>query len=329
MSSMGRREFVALLGGAAAWPLTARAQQPAMRVIGLLGSTSFADRPYLLAAFRESLNALNFVEGKNVVFEYRWAEGQYGRLPALAAELVRRRVDVVVAPGPPACALAAKAATPSIPIVFMTGGDPIMLGLVASLNRPGGNLTGVSLFNVALVPKQLELVRELVPKAGLVAALVNPSNPNTETEQRELEAAAGALGLEVDVLRASSERDFPAAFAMISQRRAGAVIVSYDAFFASMRDQLVRLAARYSLPAIYHWRDYTESGGLMSYGTNVEDAYRQTGIYVGKILQGAKAADLPVWQQTKFELVINLKTAKALGLDVPPTLLARADEVIE
>ena len=327
---MKRREFITLLGGAAAaWPLAARAQQSAMPVIGLLSGSSFADRTGLLAALRESLNDLNYVEGKNVAFEYRSAEGQYGRLPAQAAELVRHPVSVIVTSGPPASALAAKAATGSIPIVFVTGGDPIALGLVGSFNRPGGNLTGVSLFNVALVPKQLELVSEIVPKAGVIAALVNPNNANTETEERELKVAAGALGLVVHVLRASSETDVTAAFATIVQGRAGAVIVSYDAFFSSRRDQLVALAARHSLPTIYHWREFAESGGLMSYGTNLVDAYRQAGIYVGEFSKGARPADLPIWQPTKFELVINLKTAKALGLTVAPTLLARADEVIE
>src|SRR5262245_12972128 len=261
--------------------------------------------------------------------EYRWAEGHYDRLPALAAELVRRPATVIVAVGPPACALAAKAATKSISIVFLTGGDPVALGLVKSLNRPGGNLTGVSLFNVALVPKQLELVSELVPNARVIAAIVNPDNPNTETEEIELNAATHAMGLVVHVLRASSENDVNAAFATIVQQGADAVIVSFDAFFLSHNDQFVALAARHSLPAIYHWREFAESGGLMSYGTNLVDAYRQLGVYAGNILRGASPVDLPVWRQTKFDLVINLKTAKALGLAVPPTLLTRANEVIE
>jgi ABC-type uncharacterized transport system substrate-binding protein len=322
-----RRDFIAGVG-VAAWAVKAQGQQP-VPVVGFLGSTSLTDRPYLIGAFRDGLNDLNYMEGKNLAVEYRWADGNYDRLPALASELVRLRVRVIVAPGPPASVLAAKAATTSIPIVFMTGGDPIALGLVASLNRPGGNLTGVSLFNVALVPKQLELAREIVPQARLIAALVNPNNPNTETEQKELEAAARVLGLEIDLQRAGSEEELTDAFAAIKQRGAGAVVVSYDAFFGSVRDKLVALATRYSLPAIYHWRDYAESGGLVSYGTNLADANRQTGKYVGKILQGAKPADLPVWQQTKFELVINMKAAKAVGLTLPPSLLARADEVLE
>jgi len=261
--------------------------------------------------------------------EYRWAEGQYDRLPALAAELVSNQVAVIVASGPPACALAAKSATATIPIVFATGGDPIALGLVASLNRPGGNITGVSLFNVALVPKQLELVSELVPKAGVIAALVNPDNPNTETEVRELEEAARTLRLQILVLRARAEEDLTSAFAAIVQQRAGAVIVSFDSFFSSRRKQVAAVAARNSIPAVSHWREFTEAGGLMSYGTNLVDAYRQMGVYAGKILNGAKPADLPVVRPTKFELVINRKTANALGLTVPPSLLARADEVLE
>ena len=322
-----RREFIAGVGGAAC-AVAARGKQ-AVQVIGFLGSTSPTDRPYLMGAFHEGLNDLNYTEGKNLALEYRWADGKYDRLPALASELVRLGVGVIVAPGPPVAALAAKAATTSIPIIFMTGGDPIALGFVVSLNRPGGNLTGVSLFNVALVPKQLELVREIVPQARLIAALVNPSNPNTETEQKELVVAARALGLEIDLQRASSEEGLTNAFAAIRQQGASAVVVSYDAFFGSVRDRLVALSMRYSLPTIYHWRDYPESGGLMSYGTNLADAYRQTGTYAGRILQGAKPADLPIWQQIKFELVINMNAAKALGLTIPPSLLARADEVIE
>jgi putative ABC transport system substrate-binding protein len=291
--------------------------------------SSLAKQAPFAAVFRKALNDVGFLEGNNVAIEYRGAEGHYDRLPALAAELVRYPATVIVAVGPPACALAAKAATTSISIVFLTGGDPVALGLVRSLNRPGGNVTGVSLFNVALVPKQLELVSELVPNARVIAAIVNPDNPNTEAEERELIAAAHAMGLVVHVLRASSENEVTAAFATIVQQGAGAVIVSFDAFFVSRADQFVALAARHSLPAIYHWREFAESGGLMSYGTNLVDAYRQLAIYAGNILRGARPVDLPVWRQTKFDLVINLKTAKALGLTVPPTLLTRADEVIE
>lgn len=327
---MKRRHFIALLGGTAVtWPLAARAQQPAVPVIGLLASASLHDRSHLLAAFRQGLNDFGYVEGRTVAVEYRSAEGQYDRLPSLAAELVSHQVAVIVTTGAPASALAAKAATTTIPVVFSTGGDPVALGLVASLNRPGGNITGVSLFNVVLVPKQLELVRELAPKVGVIAALVNPDNPNTETEVRELEEAARALRLQVLVVRAGAKEDFDSVFAAMVRQGVGAIIVSYDAFFSSRRDQLVALAARHSLPAIYHWREYAESGGLISYGTNLNDAYRQIAVYAGKILQGAKPAELPVQQPTKFELVINLKTAKALGLSSPRTLLAAADEVIE
>src|SRR5262245_50950785 len=275
------------------------------------------------------MHELGYVEGRTVAFEYRSAEGQYDRLPSLAADLVRHQVAVIVTSGAPDSALAAKEATTTIPIVFSTGGDPIALGLVASLNRPGGNITGVSLFNVVLVPKQLELVRELVPKASVIAALVNPDNPNTETEVRELQEAAQALRLQIRVVRVSAKENFDSAFAMTVQQRVGAIIVSYDSFFSSRRDQIVALAARHSLPAIYHWREFVESGGLISYGTKLTDSYRQTGIYAGKILQGARPADLPVQQPTKFELVLNLKTAKALGLTIPPTLLTAADDVIE
>ena len=327
---MRRRSFIIFIGAeTVCWPLAALAQSSSIPVVGLLGSTSFDELSQRSAPLRQSLNELGYVEGRNIAFEYRWAEGHYDRLPSLAAELVGDRVAVIVAGGPPASALAAKAATTTVPIVFMTGGDPVAHGLVASLNQPGGNITGVSLFNLALVPKQLELVKELLPEATVVAALVNPANPNTETERSELLSAAPAVRLELHVLRAGTELDFNPAFARAVERRASAIIVSYDAFFLSRRQQLVTLAARHSLPAIYHWREFAEAGGLVTYGTSVADAYRQVGVYVGKILRGAKPADLPVEQPTKFELVISLKTAKTLGLTIPPSVLARADEVIE
>ena len=326
---MNRRAFIMLLGGAAvAWPLAARAQQPAMPVIGFLAASTAQANAAQLAAFRRGLNGAGFVEGRDVAIEYRWAEDQYDRLPALAADLVDRHVAAIFA-GANASALAAKTATSTIPIVFAVGGDPVKLGLVASLNRPGANVTGVSFFANQLETKRLGLLHELVPGAGAVAALINPSQPAAQEQSSEIIEAARVLGIGVHILNARSERDFDAAFAMITQRRVGALLVAADPFFYHRRDQLVALAAHHAVPAIYEWRDFPAIGGLASYGSSLTDAYRQAGIYVGRILNGAKPADLPAVQTTKFEFVINLKTAKALGIDVPPMLSARADEVIE
>jgi putative ABC transport system substrate-binding protein len=331
MLDMRRREFIALLGGAvAAWPLAARAQQAAMPVIGFLGAVSpegFADR---LRGFRQGLKEAGYVEGENVAIEYRWAENQLDRLPGLAADLVRNQVTVIVAHGGTAPAIAAKAATTTIPIVFTVPEDPVRLGLVASLSRPGGNLTGVNLVIGELVPKRLELLRELVPGMSRVAAFVNPANPaRAESHGKEVESAGRAMGLQIQIFSVGTSREINAAFTTLARERPDALLIGPDPFFTTRRVQLATLAARHAIPSSFSVREYPEAGGLMSYGTNVVDAYRQSGRYTGRVLKGAKPADLPVVQSSKFELVINAQTALMLGLTVPASLLAVTDEVIE
>jgi putative tryptophan/tyrosine transport system substrate-binding protein len=324
-----RREFITLLGGAAAWPLEARAQQPALPVIGYLDVTSASERTYIVAAFRQGLTEVGYVEGHNVAIEYRWADGDYARLSEMAAELVRRQVSLIVTSGAAAGALAAKNATSAIPIVFAVGQDPVKLGLVESLARPGGNATGVNFLTNELVAKRLGLLRELVPNAARVAVLVNPSDVIADRIVGDAQAAAQAAGLELVLLNASTSREIDAAFATLAQERANALFVGPGAFFNARRIQLVMLAAHHRIPSTYSVRAYAEAGGLMTYGTNQADMFRQVGSYAGRVLKGARPADLPVVQSTKFELVINLNTARALGLEVPSTLLARADAVIE
>jgi putative tryptophan/tyrosine transport system substrate-binding protein len=327
---MRRREFISLIGGAALTPLGAHAQQPSMPVIGFLNAASPAANTERLRAFHQGLKEAGYVEGDNVAIEYRWAESRNDRLPELAAELVRRRVAVIAAPGTTPAALAAKAATTNIPIIFAVGEDPVRLGLVTSLAFPGGNLTGVNIFNSEVVTKRLELLRELLPAAARVAVLVNPADvTTTQTNLREVEAAARAMGMQIQAFRASTSREIDSVFAALGLDRPDALFVAGDAFFNSRRLQLAQLAARHAIPASYGSRDYPEYGGLMSYGSNLTDAFRQAGVYAGRILKGAKPTDLPVTQASKFELVINNQTARMLGLTVPQTLLARADEVIE
>jgi putative ABC transport system substrate-binding protein len=327
---MKRRAFLPLLGAAAAWPLAAHAQQqPAMPVVGFLHSGSPEPNVKRVAAFRKGLGEAGFVDGQNVAIEFRWAAGQDDRLPELAADLVRRQVAAIATPVSTAATMAAKAATATIPIVFAVGGDPVKLGLVASLNRPGGNATGISILNTELTGKRLGLLHELVPKATRFVALLNPNSALTEAIVENLQAGVPTLGLPVEIVRAGTEREIDAAFASVSQKPGGALMVPPDEFFFDRRALLVTLAARHALPAIYQAREYADVGGLMSYGTDSLNVYQQTGGYVGRILKGSKPADLPVVQPTKFELVINLKAAKALDLDVPDRLLALVDEVIE
>jgi putative tryptophan/tyrosine transport system substrate-binding protein len=323
-----RRDFITLLGGAAAWPLAARAQQPAMPVVAFMSARSPETSMDLLAAFRRGLAENGFVEGQNVAIEVRWARGEYDNVAPMAADLASRRVAVIAVAGSP-LASAAKAATTTIPIVFTVAVDPVEAGLVASLNRPGGNLTGMTTLGVEVGPKRLELLRELIPTATIVAALVNPTNSNAETQSRDLEATARTLGLQIHVLHASTDRDLDAAFAILGQLRPGGLVIGADLFLTSRIEQLAALALRYSVPAIFQYRQFVSSGGLMSYGTSPADSYHQMGVYTGRILKGEKPANLPVQQATKVELIINLRTAKALGLTIPPALLARADEMIE
>jgi putative tryptophan/tyrosine transport system substrate-binding protein len=326
---MKRRDFITLLGTAAAWPLTARAQQPAMPVIGFLHPGSPESIAYLAAAFREGLKEAGYVEGQNVIIEYRWANGHYDQLQSLAAELVRRQVAVIAATGGTVSAQAAKAATATIPIVFNLGLDPIKAGLITSFNRPGGNITGVTTQSPALEPKRLGLLRELVPQAAIIGVLLNPRNPDAELQEQDIQAAGTAIGLQLRIFNANSEDDLDRAFAALVQQQADALLVGNDTFFLSQRQQIVALAARHGLPTIYAFRSFAEAGGLMSYSTSLVDVYRQVGFYVGRVLKGEKPADLPVVLPTKFELVINLKTAKALGIKISDNLLSIADDVIE
>jgi ABC-type uncharacterized transport system substrate-binding protein len=326
---MQRREFITLLGGAAAaWPLAARAQQPAKPVIGILGGPTANSWAPQVAAFHKGLSEAGYTEGRNVAIEARWADGQYDRLPAMAADLIQRQVTVIVAFTTPA-ARAAKAATATVPIVFTTISDPVQIGLVASLSQPGGNVTGMSTLSVEVGPKLLEVLHEVVPKATKIALLVNPTNPNSETESKKLQAAASTRGLRLQVLNASTERDIDTAFETLGQLGADGLIIIRDAFFQTRIEQFAALSVRHVTPTIFQDRAFAVAGGLMSYSSSDEDLYRQAGVYTGRILKGDKPADLPVVQSTKVELVINLKTAKALGLNVPNTLIGRADEVIE
>ncbi len=326
---MRRRELLLVLATSMMGPRAVRAQQKAMPVIGFLGSASPGPYAPFVAAFHQGLSETGYVEGQNVAIEYRWAEGQYNLLPALAADLVGRKVDLIVASGGGVSAPAAKSATSTIPIVFSLGIDPVAEGLVASLARPGGNVTGFSFLTADLAAKRLELLSELVPQAKLVALLVNSNNPNAEPTTRNAQEAARAKGAQLLILKAGSEGEIEAAFGSLVQLQAGALVVADDPFFYSRREQLVALASRHAVPAIYAWREFAAAGGLISYGTSVTAVYRQVGIYAGRILKGAKPADLPVQQPTTFELVVNLNAAKALGLTIPPSILARADEVIE
>jgi putative tryptophan/tyrosine transport system substrate-binding protein len=324
-----RRDLITLLGSAVAWPLAARAQQPTMPVVGFLGAPSAGSYARYVAAIHQGLKEAGYVEGQNVRFEYRWAEGHYDRLAALAAELVRLQVSVIVPIGGAPPTVAAKAATSTIPIAFNMLADPLELGLVASLNRPGGNLTGVAMMGVELEAKRLELLREAVPTAAVIAMLVNPSNAHAESQVREVQRAAHAMDQQIAIINASTEGELEMAFASVVKERAGALLVGSDTFFTSKPALFVLFTARHALPAIYPWRSHVDAGGLMSYGASLIDAYRQAGVYAGQILKGVKPADLPIMEPTKFELVINLQCAKAIGLTLPPTLLARADEVIE
>jgi putative ABC transport system substrate-binding protein len=326
---MKRREFITLLGGAAAWPLAARAQQPAMPVVGFLNARSPIDTAHLVAAFRRGLAENGYVEGQSVTIDYRWASGQPDRLPAMAMELVDRPVVVLAATGGENSAMAAKAATSTIPIVFAVGSDPIKLGLVASYNRPGGNVTGINILTTTLEAKRLGLLHELVPQAATVGVLLNPNWPPSANQLRDVQDAARVVGLQINVLRASTDQEIDAAFETVAQQRIAALAVTGNPFYDTRREKLVALAARHAVPVIYQFREFTAAGGLMSYGIDLPDAYRQVGVYVGRVLKGAKPADLPVLQPTKFEFVINLKTAKALGVKFSDNLMSLADEVIE